>query len=39
MADLPPVAPMPKFLTAAITAIVCVAIAVTVLILIINAAG
>jgi len=39
MAVLPPVAPMPKFLTAAITAIVCVAIAVTVLILIINAAG
>ena len=38
MADLPPIPPMPKFLTAFITATVCLVIAVVVLILVINAA-
>lgn len=38
MADLPPIPPMPKFLTAFITATVCLVIAVVVMILVFNAA-
>ncbi len=36
MADLPPIPPMPKFLTAFITTTVCVVVAVVVLILVFN---
>lgn len=39
MAELPPIPPMPKFMTAVITATICVVIAVAVLILVFNAAA
>lgn len=39
MADLPPIPPMPKFMTAFITATICVVIAVAVLIIVFNSAA
>jgi len=39
MADLPPIPPMPKFMTAFITTTIAVVLAVVVLIIVINAVG